>query len=119
MSQNPNESEMWSACWKDWNKGTHLKASVSVRTHQPEHLQGRPGNNFSINRSKSMVIRKDPNAGTMNKVHAATSKTGRCSIELTRRSFVNLVRNPVVLALRVAIYGGMVSRQRNLTLFLK
>ena len=65
----------------------------------------------TVFRRDSKIERRDspdPNESKLVKVKAGNKKLYRSAIELTRRSFVNLVRNPLVIGLRLIIYGGMV-----------
>lgn len=110
-----NTSEMWSRCFKHY-------AAIEEETLRQSHLQS--DNNIAgatkgfrrvslmVRQRQASVLRRDPSESGFDKLEAKmkrkTKKVFRSAIELTRRSFVNLFRNPVVLGLRVAIYGGMV-----------
>mmetsp|Transcript_20934 Transcript_20934/g.45388 ORF Transcript_20934/g.45388 Transcript_20934/m.45388 type:complete len:387 (+) Transcript_20934:1315-2475(+) len=99
MPQNPNAPEMWSRCFKQWNNNEDERESLTDQT--------RPS--LALNGGKSVIIRKDPREGSSisTKVKVVTKKSSIGAIELTRRAFTNLIRNPVVLGLRFAIYAGM------------
>ena len=90
-------AQMWSRCFKKW---THDESKAEP---SPPTLMG---HNW-----KSCVLRKAPVGHKLDRVEAAAKKSIRTSIELTRRSFTSLFRNPVVLGFRIAVYTAMVSSQ--------
>jgi len=88
-------AQMWSRCFKKW---THNESKAEP---SPPTLMG---HNW-----KSCLLRKAPVGHKLDRVEAAAKKSIRTSIELTRRSFTSLFRNPVVLGFRIAVYTAMVS----------
>ena len=86
-------AQMWSRCFKKW---THDESEAEP---SPPTLMGYTW--------KSSVLRKAP--VEHNRVEAVAKKSIRTAIELTRRSFTSLFRNPVVLGFRIAVYTAMVS----------
>ena len=119
LAASDNIPEMWSRCFRQHE---HLAIEEEeIRASQA------PVNSSRISRPgitttktmKSTVFRRDSHItrrdsldtseSKLVKVKAANKKLYRSAIELTRRSFVNLVRNPLVIGLRLIIYGGMVS----------
>ena len=117
LAASDNISEMWSRCFRQHEhlaiEEEEMRASESAATNA-----SRPGIT-TMKTMKSTVFRRDshitrrdsldPSESKLVKVKAANKKLFRSAIELTRRSFVNLVRNPLVIGLRLIIYGGMVS----------
>ena len=88
-------AQMWSRCFKKWTHDESESESSSPT---------RMGYNW-----KSSVLRKAPVEHKLDRVEAAAKKSIRTAIELTRRSFTSLFRNPVVLGFRIAVYTAMVS----------
>lgn len=94
-----NTIELWAKCFRKWSNRDDDEEGESTIG---------PGN---LSRGKSMVVRKDP---VKNVLKEKTKKSTRTSLELTNRSFQNILRNPVVLGLRLVVYGGMVSKRLHL-----
>ena len=94
MPEDPNLAVMWNKCFRQWSNDE--RESIS-----------QPGQ--SLSKAKFMVVRKDPEEGRRHKLKTYAKRNYISAVEFTRRSFSNLFRNPAVLGLRVAIYGGMVS----------
>ena len=104
LSESPdtaNSFELWSRCFREFK---HMEISNSVRQSGMSAMKG----------AKSTVFRRDSSTGNLeklaNKMELYANRKYRNAIELSRRSFVNLIKNPVVLGLRVVIYAGMVGR---------
>jgi len=98
ISGTPNVFEMWSKCFRKW---TNDETDTTNNT-LTESLMA-----TAMTRQKTIVIRQDSSERKREKFRAFSKKSARSAIELTRRSFVDLLRNPIVLGLRMAIYGGM------------
>lgn len=95
--------EMWSECFEKWSNPASPDASMASRPKlksRPSLLSQRGIRTFG-------VVRTEEDGSKRAKVKAVAKKNYRGAIELTRRSFVSLLKNPVVLGLRMAIYGGM------------
>ena len=117
LAASDNIPEMWSRCFRQHEhlaiEEEEMRASEAAATNA-----SRPGitttktMKSTVFRRDSHITRRDsldPSESKLVKVKAANKKLYRSAIELTRRSFVNLVRNPLVIGLRLIIYGGMVS----------
>ena len=108
LAASDNIPEMWSRCFRQHLaiEEEEVRASQAAATNT-----SRPGISTmksTVFRRESNIIRQDPASDSKRvKLKAANKKLFRSAIELTRRSFVNLVRNPIVLGLRLIIYGGM------------
>ena len=100
-----NSFELWSRCFREFK---HMEVSNSIRQSGMSTMKG----------AKSTVFRRDSSTGNLekfaNKMELYANRKYRNAIELSRRSFVNLIKNPVVLGLRVVIYVGMVRTSRTL-----
>ena len=120
LAASDNIPEMWSRCFCQHE---HLAIEEEeIRASQAPvnaSRSSRPSGIATMRTMKSTVFRRDdsnvkrrdsldPNESKLVKVKAGNKKLYRSAIELTRRSFVNLVRNPLVIGLRLIIYGGMV-----------
>jgi hypothetical protein len=88
-------AQMWSMCFKKWTQD-----EIEAESDRPRIFR---------NGWKSSVLRKAPTKHKSDRVKAATKKSIRTAIELTRRSFTSLFLNPVVLGFRIAVYTAMVS----------
>lgn len=100
-------SEMWSRCFNQWSKFDDEEEEEAGDTFR-ENAVLEPAKRPELHSRRSIIIRRDPReTSKRERVKAVTKKNNRSAIELTRRSFVSLLKNPVVLGLRVAIYGGM------------
>ena len=94
--------EMWSECFEKWSDPASPDASIASRPK----LKSRPSLISQRGTRKFGVVRTEEDGSKRAKVKAVAKKNYRGAIELTRRSFVSLLKNPVVLGLRMAIYGG-------------
>lgn len=89
-----NESfQKWKSCDKKYIQFQKFAANKRASTHQ------------SMRQLKStrLVFRDAPEKS----VRTRTKKASVSVVELSRRSFTNLFKNPIILGLRVGIYGGM------------
>ena len=107
LSESPttaNSFELWSRCFREF---LNIEVANSVRQSGMSTMKG----------AKSTVFRRDSSTGNIgklaNKMELYANRKYRNAIELSRRSFVNLIKNPVVLGLRVVIYAGMVRECRS------
>eukprot|EP00984_Skeletonema_dohrnii_P003814 scaffold1311_cov140-Skeletonema_dohrnii-CCMP3373.AAC.1 len=95
-----SKEEMWSESFHNWKSRdksyiTFHKFAASMRASRQQTARQL--------KDANVVIRVDPEKSAK----AMTKKVGVSAIELFRRSFTNLFRNPIILGLRLGIYGGM------------
>jgi len=97
-----SKEEMWSESFKKWKARdksyiAFQKLSAKKRASMVETV------GQSKNTNTNLVLRNDPEKS------ARARKKNVCvsAVELCRRSFTNLFKNPIILGLRVGIYGGM------------
>ena len=98
-----SKEEMWSECfqkWKSRDKSYIAFQKFAANKRASMHQTVRQLN-ASNSVTSSVVVRVDPEKS------AKTKKVGVSAIELFRRSFTELIRNPLILGLRVGIYGFM------------
>ena len=92
-------AEMWSNAYKKFREG---EVSQKIRDERDRRRDLARSTGFTRLVRKSSAV--DQAFERMNR--SANSST-RTAFELVRRSFTNLLKNPIVFGLRVAIYGGM------------
>ncbi|KAL3802346.1 hypothetical protein HJC23_007171 [Cyclotella cryptica] len=93
-----NAVEMWCKCYKQWSKNEMRRMSTrSLRLLEYETTGLR----------HSMVIRSSPRKGSFRRMGDSADRKFRNAVELTRRSFESMIRDPIVLGLRIGIYGGI------------
>ena len=93
--------ESWSNCFEEWCSG--MVEVCAARRGSDRPLMDK----YIRETGKLGSILRTDDPTDNNKLKAHTKKSVRTAIELTRRAFVNLFRNPAVLGLRVGIYGSM------------
>jgi hypothetical protein len=93
-----NVVELWNECFKQWS--SHESKRLSLRS---KHLLAYE----SSGRRNSIVIRACAHKGKMRRLGDSASRRFRNAVELTRRSFESMIRDPIVLGLRIGIYGGI------------
>ena len=98
-----SKEEMWSESFQKWKSRdksyiAFQKFAANKRASMHQTVRQLKA---SSDVTSSVIIRVDPEKS------ARTNKFGVSAVELFRRSFTNLIRNPIVLGLRVGIYGFM------------
>ena len=61
---------------------------------------------MAMKQRKAILLRKELRKRKRDRANFAARKSWRSTIKLTHQSFVDLLHNPVVLGLWIAIYGG-------------
>ena len=100
-----SKEEMWSESfqkWKSRDKSYIAFQKFAANKRASMHQTVRQLKSSSdVTSPSNVVVRVDPEKS------ARTKKVGVSAVELFRRSFTNLLRNPIILGLRVGIYGLM------------
>lgn len=93
-----NVIEMWYECYKQWSKNELIRMSTRSMCLLEYETTGL---------RHSMVIRSSPRKGSLRRMGHSADRRFRNAVELTRRSFESIIRDPIVLGLRIGIYGGI------------
>lgn len=97
-----SKEEMWSDCFRKWmsrdkSYNDFMKKAAGRRATLRKTMR-------NLNDSENHVVRVDPEKFSARK---KVKKVSVSAIELCRRSFTNLFKTPMILGLRLGIYGGM------------
>ena len=100
---NKSKEEMWSESFQKWK--SRDKSYIAFQKFAANKRASMHASLLQLKTSNavtsSVVVRVDPEKS------ASTMKIGVSTMELFRRSFTNLFRNPIILGLRVGVYGFM------------
>lgn len=98
---NRSKEEMWSDSFRMWMSRDKSKAELMKKAASRRATYKTMRN---LNDAENHVVRVDPEKFSARK---KMKKVSVSAIELCRRSFTNLFKTPIILGLRLGIYGGM------------